>query len=52
MNNNNINKAVNLNDFDLEGFAHISHQAEESERCRVLSPEVMIASAAPDDTYD
>ncbi len=52
MNNNNINKEVNLNDFDLEGFAHISHQAEESERSRVLSPEVMNASAAPDDTYD
>ena len=32
MNKNNINKEVNLNDFDLEGFAHISHQAEESER--------------------
>lgn len=52
MYNNNINKEVNLNDFDLEGFAHISHQAEESERSRVLSPEVMNASAAPDDTYD
>ena len=52
MYNNNTNKEVNLNDFDLEGFAHISHQAEESERSRVLSPEVMNASAAPDDTYD
>lgn len=52
MNNNNINKEVNLNDFDLEGFAHISHQADKSERSRVLSPEVMNASAAPDDTYD
>lgn len=52
MYNNNINKEVNLNDFDLEGFAHISHQADKSERSRVLSPEVMNASATPDDTYD
>lgn len=28
MYNNNINKEVNLNDFDLEGFAHIKHQDE------------------------
>lgn len=38
MNNNNINKEVNLNDFDLEGFAHISHQADKSERSRVCHP--------------
>lgn len=35
MNNNKINNKVNLNDFDLEGFAHMSHQAEESERSKV-----------------
>lgn len=52
MNNNKINNKVNLNDFDLEGFAHMSHQAEESERSKVLAPEVMNTSAVPDDTYD
>lgn len=47
MNNNKINNEVNLNDFDLEGFAHRSHQADKSERSRVLAPEVMNASALP-----